>query len=486
MKLTDAKLRTLTAPGKHFDGGGLYLEITAAGGRYWRLKYRVGGKEKRLAFGVYPDVSLKDARAKQAEAKLELRGGRDPGDKRRIAKAAAQAQGMHTVKSVGEDWLNVRRGGWSQAHYAREERNLTKDVFPYLGRLPIREVEPPDLLRIIRKVEERGALDVAHRVLLTSRGVWQHAIAHGHAERDITQDIKKALRPHIKRNLPAIIAPDELSGLLRASDAYQGGPVVRAALAIAPILFQRPGNLRTMRWNDLNLDTGQWVIPSADMKRTKAQKVNGQPHIVPLPAQVIQILRELHPLTGHREFAFPGFRDPRKPMSEASISAALHAMGFKGRHSWHGYRATGRTILRQVLKFPTDIIEGQLAHRGQITHNGAYDRAQHVEERTGMLQMWADYLDTLRLPASGQDISTLTMEARTHFRESYPSVFRDGVIQMRAQPSVDSIPSPTNDSTTAAEGVETFADVLREGLIKMRGPFKTHTSAPPSDAEETC
>lgn len=396
MKLTDAKLRSLTTPGKHFDGGGLYLEITAAGGRYWRLKYRAGGKEKRLAFGVYPGVSLKAARAKQAEAKLILGSGQDPGSQKRAAKLAAESVGAHTVKAVGEDWLIVRRGGWSDAHYAREERNLTKDVFPYLGRLAIREVEPPDLLRIIRKVEERGSLDVAHRVLITARGVWQHAIAHGYAERDITQDIKKALRPHIKQNLPAITEPAALGALLRASDAYQGGPIVRAALAIAPILFQRPGNLRTMRWADIDLVTGLWSIPSADMKRTKAQKLNGQPHIVPLPTQVITILRDLHPLTGNRDFVFPGFRDPSRPLSEASVSAALHAMGFKSRHSWHGYRATGRTILRQVLKFPVDIIEGQLAHRGQILHNGAYDRAQHVDERTHMLQTWADYLDALR------------------------------------------------------------------------------------------
>lgn len=403
MKLTDAKLRSLTTPGKHFDGGGLYLEITTAGGRYWRLKYRVGGKEKRLAFGVYPEVSLKAARAKQAEAKLALRSGHDPGNQKRAAKLAAEVANAHTVKAVGEDWLKVRRGGWSEAHYSREERNLTKDVFPHMGKLAIREVEPPDLLRIIRKVEERGSLDVAHRVLLTARGVWQHAIAHGHADRDITQDIKKALRPHIKQNLPAITEPAALGALLRASDAYQGGPVVRAALTIAPILFQRPGNLRTMRWSDVNLDRGLWSIPSADMKRTKAQKLNGQPHIVPLPTQVIKILRDLHPLTGTREFVFPGFRDPKRPMSEASISAALHAMGFKGRHSWHGYRASGRTILRQVLKFPVDIIEGQLAHRGQIMHNGAYDRAQHVDERAEMLQVWANYLEKLRhIGASSQ------------------------------------------------------------------------------------
>ena len=187
--------------------------------------------------------------------------------------------------------------------------------------------------------------------------------------------------------------------MLRASDVYKGGPIVRAALKMAVLLFQRPGNLRTMRWADLNLDAGLWAIPSADMKRTKAEKINGQAHVVSLPRQAVEILRDLQQLTGGREFVFPGLRDHSKPMSEAGVSAALAAMGYKGRHTWHGYRATGRTILRQVLKFPADVIEAQLAHTGQITHGGAYERATHLEERIPMLQQWADYLDKLRVGA---------------------------------------------------------------------------------------
>lgn len=404
MKLADTKLRKLTTPGKHADGGGLYLEVTAAGGRYWRMKYRFGGKEKRLAFGVYPTVGLKEAREQHEAAKQALARGEDPGAMKKAAKASAETAAANTVHAVGLDWLATQKDGWSLTHYDREARNLTKDVFPYLGKRTIRDIEPPELLKVIRKVEERGALDVAHRVLLTSRGVWQHAVANGHADRDITQDIKKALKPHLKRNLPAITDPAQLGALLRASDAYQGGPVVRAALAVAPILFQRPGNLRVMRWADLDLEAGLWSIPSMDMKRTKVQKINGQAHIVPLPRQVLTTLAELQPLTGHREYVFPGFRDPTKPMSEAGVNAALHALGYKDVHTWHGYRATGRTILRQVLKFPVDIIEGQLAHKGQITHGGAYDRAQHVEERTDMLQVWADYLDKLR---AGADVIPL-------------------------------------------------------------------------------
>lgn len=186
-----------------------------------------------------------------------------------------------------------------------------------------------------------------------------------------------------------------MAELLRASRAYKGGPVVRVALLIAPILFQRPGNLRTMRWADLDLQHGMWCIPSADMKRIKVQKINGQAHEVPLPRQAVELLQTLQPLTGQGEYVFPGLRNRKSPLSEGGVSAALHAMGYKGRHCWHGYRATGRTILRQVLKYPTDVIEAQLAHKGQITHGGAYDRATHVDERAEMLQAWADYLDEL-------------------------------------------------------------------------------------------
>lgn len=400
MALTDTFVRQVKPSGKrngdkHADGQGLYLHVKDAG-KYWRMAYRYAGKQKTLALGVYPDVSLAKARSKCRDARQILADGIDPMEAKRERKAEAEAATRNTVQAVGDAWLKLKQDSWSKAHYTRESRNLRKDVYPYLGGRAIRDIEPPELLQVIRKVEARGALDVAHRVLLTSRGVWQHAVATGYATRDITQDIKKALKPHLKRNLPAITDPRDLVELLRASDAYQGGPVVRAALAVAPILFQRPGNLRTMRWADVDLDAAVWTIPSMDMKRTKAQKVNGQPHLVPLPRQVVEALRELQPLTGAREYVFPGFRDPKVPMSEASVNAALHAMGYGGRHTWHGYRATGRTILREVLGFDVDIIETQLAHRGQITHGGAYDRAQFVDERATMLQSWADYLDKLR------------------------------------------------------------------------------------------
>lgn len=404
--LTDAQCRNAICPPdknrkRIADAGGLYLEVSPAGSKRWFWKTYADGKEGRMALGSYPKVTLTAARKARDAARLQKSQGINPINARQVEKLKASVGSGDTVEATANDWLERGQPNWSDAHYVRERRNITKDLLPYLGKRAIASIKPIELLAVIQKVEARGALDVAHRVLLTAHGVWCHAVATGRAERDITPDIKKALKPHIKENLPAIIDPPRLAELLRASEAYNGGPVVRAALKLAPILFQRPGNLRTMRWADLSLDAGLWTIPSEDMKRTKAEKINGQSHVVPLPRQAVEILRDLQKLTGEREYVFPGLRDWRKPMSEAAVSAALHAMGYKDIHTWHGYRATGRTILRQVLKYPKDVIEAQLAHTGQITHGGAYDRSTHLEDRTSMLQVWADYLDKL---ARGADV----------------------------------------------------------------------------------
>jgi len=411
--LTDAKCRNATCPAdkkraRFTDAGGLYLEVSPAGSKRWFWKMYVDGKESRLALGSYPDVGLTAARKARNAAKLQKSEGSDPVQARQVEKLKASVGSGDTLAATASDWLARGKPNWSDTHYVRETRNITKDLIPYLGKRTIASIKPIELLAVIQKVESRGALDVAHRVLITAHGIWCHAVATGRAERDITPDIKKALKPHIKENLPAIVDPVKLAELLRASEAYSGGPIVRAALKLAPILFQRPGNLRTMRWADLNLDAALWSIPSEDMKRTKAEKINGQAHDVPLPRQAVQVLRDIEKLTGDREYVFPGLRDWRQPMSEAGVSAALNAMGYKGIHTWHGYRATGRTILRQVLKYLKDVIEAQLAHTGQITHGGAYDRATHVEERTDMLQVWADYLDKL---AAGADVIPLHREA---------------------------------------------------------------------------
>lgn len=398
--LTDAQCRNATCPpdkkrDRLTDSSGLYLEVSPAGSKRWFWKTYRDGKESRLALGSYPKVGLTAARRARDVAKAQKAEGTDPIQARRADKLRQQVAGENTLLATANEWIELRRPVWSESHYTRERRNLDKDLLPYLGKRPIADIEPIELLSVIRRVESRGATDVPRRVLLTARGVWQFAVATARAPRDITGDIQKALKPHTKRNHPAIVDPQELSELLRASRAYRGGLVVRAALRLAPMLFQRPGNLRTMRWADIDLERALWSIPSEDMKRTKAHKLNGQPHVVPLPRQAVELLQDLHPLTGNREHVFPGIRNPRTSMSEAAVNAALHSMGYQGRHCWHGYRATGRTILRQVLKYPADVIEAQLAHKGQITHGGAYDRATFQDERAEMLQTWADYLDKL-------------------------------------------------------------------------------------------
>lgn len=400
--LTDAKCRNAVCPPekkqmRFTDSGGMYLQVSPAGSKRWFLKYRIAGAEKQLALGSYPLVTLSAARKARDAAKLQKSEGIDPVQARQSDKLKTSVGSGDNFAAVANDWLKRGKPNWSDTHFVREQRNITKDLIPFLGKHSIDSIKPMELLAVIQKVEERGALDVAHRVLLTAHGVWCHAIATGRATIDITSSIKKALKPHIRKNLPAIIDPIEFGELLRASDAYKGGPVVRAALKMAALLFQRPGNLRSMRWVDLNIDAALWSMPSEDMKRTKIQKINGQAHVVSLPQQALEILTDLKHWTGDGEFVFPGLRDRKKPMSEAAVNAALHAMGYKGRHCWHGYRASGRTILRQVLKFPADVIEAQLAHTGQITHSGAYDRATHLEERTPMIQAWADYLDKMRV-----------------------------------------------------------------------------------------
>jgi integrase len=402
--LTDADCKNATCPpekarARLADSGGLYLEVSPSGSKRWFWKYRKAGKEMRLALGSYPAVSLKAARQARDAARLDKADGTDPVQAKLVKKLKAATPAESTFKATALEWLEQSKTGWSEAHYTREKRNLEKDLIPFIGARVVRDIEPVELLAVVRRVEARGALSVADRVLLTAHSVWLYAVATGRADRDISRDIRAALKPHIKKNYPAITEPADLAELLRASDAYKGGPVVRAALKIAPILFQRPGNLRTMRWTDVSLDKALWSIPSEDMKRTKAEKINGQPHVVPLPRQAVALLRELQHLTGGGEYVFPGLRDRKAPMSEAAVNAALAGMGYKGRHVWHGYRATGRTMLRQVLKYPADVIEAQLAHVGQITHGGAYDRATHLEERTVMIQAWADYLE--RLAAGG-------------------------------------------------------------------------------------
>jgi len=400
MPLTDTAVKALKWGGKptgekYSDGGGLFLHVTKSG-KYWRQAYRVTGKQKLLAHGSYPAVSLAQARKARDAAKELLAAGQDPGEAKRTAKAQAKAEAGNTFDIIAREWLAGKKKGWSATHYEREQRNVEKDLIPAFGKRVIGTIKATELLAVVKKVEARGAATVAQRMIFTARGIWVHAILTGRAPHDITSGLSKGLAPRVKRNFPAIVDPMQLGQLLRAIADYTGGPVVRTALQIAAVLFQRPGNLRTMRWADIDMKAAVWTIPAADLKGTLQDKATGDPHLVPLPKQVIKLLEDLRPFTGRYKWVFPGFRDQKRPMSEVAVTAALHGLGYRGIQSWHGFRASGRTLIREMLKYDADILEVQLAHNSHVGHAGAYDRARFLEERTAMLQAWADLLDKLR------------------------------------------------------------------------------------------
>jgi len=399
--LTDTFVKTVKPTGraagdKHSDGGGLFLHVTSTGRKYWRMAYRLHGKQRLLAIGVYPAVSLASARKARDQAKELLAAGNDPGEAKRTAKAQAATAANNTFELIAREWLTKQKGGWSATHFEREQRNVEKDLVPGLGKRVMSTISPTELLAVIKKVEARGASSVAQRMIFTARGIWVHAVLNGKAPYDITSGLSKGLAPRIKTNYPAIVEPVQLGQLLRTIDNYTGGPIVRTALQIAPILFQRPGNLRTMRWSDVDLKAALWTIPPGDLKGTLQQKTTGAPHLVPLPPQAVNLLKALSPFSGDCLWVFPGLRDRKRPMSEVAVTAALHALGYKGVQSWHGFRATGRTLIREKLKIDPDVLEAQLAHKGNVKHGGAYDRAQFLDERRAMTEQWADYLDKLR------------------------------------------------------------------------------------------
>lgn len=409
--LTDAQCRNATCPpdrrqARFTDAGGLYLQVSPNGSRRWFWKYRIGGVEKQLALGGYPAVSLMAARKARDAARLEKSDGRDPVQARKVAKLKAVVQESDSFKATALEWFGKHQDRWSEHYAIREKRNLEKDLFPHIGTRRIADIEPVELLAALRRVEERGALDVANRVLMTARGVWRYAVATARAPRDITGDLKGALTPHKKRHFAAITDPARFGDLLRVIRGYQGGPIVRAALQLAPMLFQRPNELRGAGWAEFDLDAAVWTIPAARMKRRKDGKEHGDPHVVPLPRQAVKILRALHPITGHGAMVFPGERSHERPISENTLRAALLTLGYGPTvQSVHGFRATARTILAEVLGVDPLVIEAQLAHTVKDANGRAYNRTQYLVQRTEMMQRWADYLDGLaksRTPANDE------------------------------------------------------------------------------------
>ncbi|HEX8043120.1 tyrosine-type recombinase/integrase [Candidatus Deferrimicrobium sp.] len=391
--LTESKVRNAKPRAKEYklsDGGGLFLLVIAAGGKYWRMKYRFGGKDMApLSLGVYPEVSLAEARERREAARRKLRDGIDPREQQKALRAAKVAEAENSFEIIAREWYNRWSSGWSPSHALTVIGRLNLDVFPRLGARPIGEITAPEVLKMLRAIEFRGALETAHRVRTICGQVFRYAVATGRAERDPTADLRDALKPYKKGHLPAITDLQALVPLLRAIDAYKGTHVVKCALMLVPLLMVRPGMLREAEWDEMNLDEAIWSVPAEKMK-------TDSPHIVPLPLQAVAILRDLRELTGRGKFVFPSHGQPDKPMSEGAIPAALKKLGYKGKQTAHGFRATARTILDEVLQQRPDFIEHQLAHAVRDPLGRAYNRTSHLVERKKMMQRWADYLDGLK------------------------------------------------------------------------------------------
>lgn len=401
--LTDTAVRNAKAAAKPYklaDEAGMFLLVTPAGGKYWRLKYRFLNKEKLLALGVYPDVSLSAARKKRDEAREKLAAGVDPSEARKLDKRAALLNAETSFEAVAREWQAKYAPTWSEGHGARILRRLEVDAFPWIGARPIADLTPPDVLEVLRRVEKRGALETAHRLHANISQACRYAVATGRAVRDVTADLRGALPPVQVEHMAAVTDPKQVAELLRALDGYQGTPAVKCALRLAPMLFQRPGELRAAEWSEFNLDAATWEIPGDRMKRTKEGKASGGAHIVPLSTQAVAILRELHALTGKGRYLFPSIRSTSRPISDNTINAALRRLGFDGdTMTHHGFRALARTILDEVLGVPPVIIEAQLAHSVKDPLGRAYNRTAHLPQRRELMQQWADYLDKLKAGA---------------------------------------------------------------------------------------
>ena len=392
------------------DGDGLFLLLFAKRGAHsWRLDYRFQGKRNTLTLGSYPDTSLALARRKADAARKLLAEGFDPSQQRKAEKevwaeeravAEREAQGLPavgTVEAVAREWFAVRRDGWSKTYGDKEIARLEADVFPYVGRVPAADITGPQLLEVMRRIEARGVVETAHRALQDSGQVFRYAVATGHAKYNPARELKDALRQPNPRHFPAIVEPKRLGELLRAMDNYAATPVVRAALKLAPMLLLRPGELRFAEWPEIDLEAAMWSVPAVRMKRELRQKINGTPHLVPLPKQAVAVFRELQALTGLGKMVFRGERHHDRAMSENTVNAALRAMGFSAEEvTGHGFRATARTMLHERLSYSPDVIEAQLAHTVRDSLGRAYNRTEFVDQRREMLQTWADYLDKLR------------------------------------------------------------------------------------------
>lgn len=394
MPLNDTAVRNAkpsNKPIKMFDERGLFLIVTPTGGKWWRLRYSFNDKEKLLSLGTYPDVSLKDARERRDEARKLLANSIDPGEHRKATKAARVELSANSFEIICREWLENKRSNVQEAQFKKALARLEKDVFPWMGSRPITEITSPEVLAVLRRIDARGARYTAHKAKSEISQCFRYAIATGRAERDPCPDLRGAIPPPKETHFASITEPAEVGELLRAFDGFKGTFVVKSALLLSPMLFTRPGELRKAEWAGFNLDKAEWRYL---VTKTKTE------HLVPLSTQAIAVLRDLHALTGHGQFVFPG-RDPQRPMSDAAINAALRRMGYdtKTEITGHGFRAMARTILHEELHQKPEVIEHQLAHTVSDALGTAYNRTKFLKERKTMMQLWADYLGKLKLGA---------------------------------------------------------------------------------------
>jgi len=403
MPLSDIKVKSLkagvkpdgTATSKSYrvtDEKGLYIEVTPKGGKRWRFKFRFGGKEKLLSVGIYPDVSLKAARIKRDDLRVLVADGIDPSQVRKAEKITTG--GLNSFEAIAREWHIKFSANWTKEYTARTLTHLEKNIFPWLGSININDITPPELLACLRRIENRGALDTAHRVLQISGSVFKYAVTTGQAERNQAADLVGALPPAKTKHHASITDPKEIGGLMRAIQSYSGSIITATALKLSPLVFVRPGELRKAEWSEIDLDNAEWRIAPHKMKMRVL-------HIVPLSKQAIEVLKEIQPLTGRDQYVFPSNRTITRPMSNNTINAALRRLGFtKDEMTAHGFRSMASTLLNEQ-GWNGDAIERQLAHSEGNGVRAAYNYAQHLPERKKMMQAWADYLDGL---AGGADV----------------------------------------------------------------------------------
>lgn len=394
MALTDTFVRQVkhsgTAAGdKYTDGQGMFLLVKAAG-KYWRMNYRYAEKQKTLALGVYPAVSLAKARKRRENARELLAEGIDPSQAKQEDKKTKISAAAHTFEIVARQWLAKTASERATSTQEKVTGWLNHDVFPFIGAKPISAIGPRDVLAAVQKVESRGAIDSAHRVKQICGQVFRYAVASGFTERDVTTDLKGALAAPERGHYAAITEPKRVAALLRSIDGYSGHPFALAALKLSPLVFVRPGELRAAEWEEIDLGAAEWRIPGHKMKMDND-------HIVPLSSQALEILRSVQPLSGHGKFVFPSIRTADRCMSENTVNAALRGLGYsKEVMTAHGFRAMARTIMDEVLGERVDLIEHQLAHAVKDPNGRAYNRTSHLPARREMMQRWADYLDNLK------------------------------------------------------------------------------------------